>query len=506
VDQIASRLDDRFRLLTGGSRTALPRQRTLQAAIDWSYRLLSEEERLVLQRLSAFAGGWTIEAAEAVCAGEGLQSSEILDLLLRLLDKSLVLAETEGSGPRYHMLETIRQYAQEKLDESGEAEQARRRHLDYFVARVERAEPQFKGPDAPLWIDGLDEERDNLRVAFEFGIHSEGAESAVRLVNAAFWLWWARGPWSEGQRWAEAALGKAREDQPAAKAKLLMVLGCFLFTQSDYARARDVYEKSLAIWRTLEDKFWNAFTLVMLSFVVRVENPSAATDLVLEGLRLGREGNDPWVVATCLCFSGEAALNRGDLAAAREMLAESAALFRTVGDRWVKNEMLRAMGELAEVEGDYPRAVYLYKESLAASHEIGDTTSPGEVNGNLARVMLLTGNFDEARRLCEQILREALQQGKKINVLGALAGFGVIAQARGDAGRAVRLLQASESLFDGLRASLYVNPRESSLYNGQLAAARAQLGEDDFAAARNESRAMTLEQAVRYALGDVQEA
>ena len=158
VEQIASRLDDRFRLLTGGSRTALPRQRTLQATIDWSYKLLSEEERLLLRRLSIFAGGWTLEAAEQVCATEDLGSDQVLDLLLRLVDKSLVIAATGTSEPHYHLLDTIRQYAQEKLDESGEAMLLHAKHLDYFLTLAGQMDEQILGPDQIKWMDRFEKD------------------------------------------------------------------------------------------------------------------------------------------------------------------------------------------------------------------------------------------------------------------------------------------------------------------------------------------------------------
>jgi predicted ATPase len=187
VEQIAARLDNRFRLLTGGSQRGLPRQRTLRAAMDWSYGLLSEKERAVLQRLSTFAGGWTLEAAEAVCSGNGIEAADVLDLLTQLVDKSLVAVETQGEEARYRHPETVRQYSLDRLMESEEAADVRRRHRDWYLGPAERAEPELRGPGQVAWLEQLEMEHDNLRAALEWSRTEEGeAEAGVRLAGALY--------------------------------------------------------------------------------------------------------------------------------------------------------------------------------------------------------------------------------------------------------------------------------------------------------------------------------
>ncbi|MEK7785806.1 MAG: hypothetical protein AAB658_10375, partial [Chloroflexota bacterium] len=200
VEQIAARLDDAFRFLTGGSRTALPRQQTLRATIDWSYNLLSELERRLLCRLSVFAGGWTLEAAEAVCAGEGLESYEILDLLIQLVNKSLVAVEREqGEEARYRLLETIREYALERLAASGEAETVRREHAEFFLALAQEADPHLASGARGVWVERLEVEHDNLRAALRWARESGEALIGLQIAGVLHWFWWFQGYLSEGR-------------------------------------------------------------------------------------------------------------------------------------------------------------------------------------------------------------------------------------------------------------------------------------------------------------------
>jgi predicted ATPase/DNA-binding XRE family transcriptional regulator len=504
VEQIADHLDDRFHLLTAGSRTALPRQRTLQATIDWSYKLLSEAERVALQRLSVFAGSWTLNAAEFVCAGDGLGSNQILDLQLHLIDKSLVVAETEGNEPRYHMLETIRQYAQEKLEESGGTRQVRARHLEFFLAWGEQAELGFRSREFRLWLDRMDKERDNLRAALGYAIDSGQSESALRLFGATFWVWFIRGPWSEGQRWAEAILAEASDEPAALRARALMALGLLLTAQSDYLEAHKLLEQSVDIWRKLDDKWWLAFAITILGYCFLRES-QPAHDLLREGLRLAREVDDKWLLALCLHLLSENELYQGNLTDARTMAEESLGLIRDLGDHMIRSVVLNILGEVADAEQDYPRALHWYEEGLAVAREIGDMDEVTNLEFNMGRVLQVSGNNDQAAHLFTETLQESVRSGKKSTLIGALAGLGIVAQARGDSRRAVRLLQASESLFDDLSRRIFIDPMERAWSERHLAAARAQLGEESFLAMRKEGREMTLEQVIQYALEGAKE-
>lgn len=200
VEQIASRLDDAFRLLTGGSRTALPRQQTLRALINWSYNLLSEQEKILFRRLAVFAGGWTMEAAEAVCSGDGIEPGDVLDLMANLVDKSLIVVTREGTESRYRRLETIRQYAREKLVESGKSETLRNRHMEYYCQLVEQFEPGLRGPDQVILMDSLEIELDNLRAAMEWALDHD-VYAGLQLASGLHWLWQVRGRLSEGAGW-----------------------------------------------------------------------------------------------------------------------------------------------------------------------------------------------------------------------------------------------------------------------------------------------------------------
>lgn len=504
VEQIAGHLDDRFHLLTGGSRTALPRQRTLLATIDWSYKLLSEEERIVLRRLAVFVGGWTLEAAEAVCGfGEGSSLDQTLNLQLRLIDKSLVVPETEGGEPRYRMLETIRQYAQEKLEETGEAGKVRAKHLDFFLAWGEQAGLGFRGREYRRWLDRMDKERDNLRSALGYAINSGQSESALRLVGATFWVWWIRGPWSEGQRWAETALARSSDEHTAAKARVLIALGIFNCMRSDILEGCKWSEQSIAIWRKLEDKWWQALSISLLGYFLI--NRQAAFDLLREGLWLAREVDDKWLLATCLLSLGVSELRQGNPSEARTRFEESLGLIQALGDHMMRQDVIKGLGEVAATEKDYPRALRWYEEGLVLAHEIGDIDSIINLGFCTGYVFQCCGDNDQAAHLFRESLQVAVRSGEKYSLLRALAGLGVVAQARGDSCRAVRLLQASESLFDNLYGRISIDLIERAWFEQYLAAARAQLGEERFLALRKEGQAMTLEQVIQYASEDVTE-
>lgn len=238
VDQIAARLDDRFRLLTGGSRIAVPRQQTLRATMDWSYGLLLEKERAVFRQLSVFAGGWALEAAEAVCVGKRIKKHAVLDLLAELVEKSLVEMETQDGEARYRFLETIRQYSWEKLVESKEAAAVRTRHRDWYLALAERAESELHGPQQGVWLERLESEHDNLRAALRWSKTEEGgAEAWLRLAGALHWFWNIRGHASEGRDWLEGALSTKRDTSASVRARALCGAGILAWRQGDINRA-----------------------------------------------------------------------------------------------------------------------------------------------------------------------------------------------------------------------------------------------------------------------------
>ena len=230
----------------------MPRQQTLRSLIDWSYDLLREPEKLLLQRLSVFAGGWTLAAAEEVCAGEGIEHRDVLDLLTSLADKSLVVPEQEDAQTRYRLLETVRQYARDRLEESGGSAAVRVRHRDYYLALAEEADPKLKGAEQAEWLQRLEEEHENLRAGLEWSLAEAGTGGGLRLCGALQRFWWTRGHLSEGRQWCTRVLCKAgAEERTRERANVLNAAGVLAYYQGDYPAARALYEESLAIRREL---------------------------------------------------------------------------------------------------------------------------------------------------------------------------------------------------------------------------------------------------------------
>jgi non-specific serine/threonine protein kinase len=272
AEMLAVRLEQGFRLLTGGSRTALPRQQTLRATVDWSYSLLSPAEQRLFARLSVFAGGWTLEAAEAICTGEGIAEEEVTDLLLRLVDKSLVVVkEAEEGTARYGLLETLRQYGQERLVTFGEVDLAADRHSTYYLALAERAEPELRGPAQVRWFEHLEREHDNLRAALTWCLHvaaqqqgdqsAAAAESGLRLAGALWRFWFFRDHHGEGRTWLERALVRGAEAAAAARAKALCGAGALAWIPSDLERAQDMLTQAVALYREHGSKAKLAYAL-----------------------------------------------------------------------------------------------------------------------------------------------------------------------------------------------------------------------------------------------------
>jgi hypothetical protein len=331
VEQIHTRLDDMFRLLTGGSRTALPRQQTLRALIDWSYDLLSEAEQTLLRRLSVFAGGWTLEAAEAVGAGESVAAWELLDLLTSLVDKSLVTYDDPGGEGRYWLLETVRQYARDRLLETGEAIAVRDRHLDFFLRLAEEAEPRLHGREQLAWLDRLEAEHDNFRAALAWSRTEERhAESALRLAGALAWFWNMRGYLNEGRRWLEDLLARpAPAGATRARAKALGGAGLMATYQGDFDAAPARFTESVALWRELGDRRALAHAMGWLG---GCSEYSRRIPLLEEAVALAREVGDPWVLGLALWHLA-VNVNRfqPDPERVRMLAEESIVLLREVG-------------------------------------------------------------------------------------------------------------------------------------------------------------------------------
>lgn len=459
VEQIAARLDDRFRLLTGGARMALPHNQTLLATMDWSYDLLSKTERTVLRRLSVFAGGWTLEAAEAICSEDGIDAADVLNLQARLVEKSLVIAETRGEEARYRLLETTRRYAQDRLLDAGETEGVRKRHRDWYLGLAEGAHPEIHGTRQTLWLERLETEHENLRAALEWSKTEKETDPGLRLAGALWDFWQVRGYVTEGRQWLQTMLSRSRDSPPPVRAKALVGAGILAWRQRDYEFATMQLQESMTFFRELGD---------------------------LSG------------GAQALHFLGVIAEHHGDYDRARTLLAESLVNCRKSEDKRRMAVSLNSLGEVARCQGDYVEAHALYEESLELRREMGEKRGVAIALGNLGHVALYQGDVERARALFTEALSLAGELVYKVAIAEYLEGLAGVAVADGRPARAARLLAAAECLLTALHGRL--EPPDQAEYERTIAAARAGLGDAAFGEAWAEGSVMTLEQAIEYAM------
>jgi predicted ATPase/class 3 adenylate cyclase len=499
VDQITARLDDRFRLLTGGSRTVLPRQQTLRAAVDWSYLLLAETERVLLRRLSVFAGGWSLDAAEVVCAGGVVEATAILDLLGSLVDKSLVLVETHRGEARYRFLETIRQYGWDRLVESKEDAELRNHHRDWYLDLAESAEPKLRGLEQVAWLERLEIEHDNLRAALEWSkAEAAGGDASLRLAAALHQFWHMRGYLGEGRDWLEVALVASENPSSSLRARALCGAGLLAWRQGDFKRAETLLQDSLALFQQLGDRWGTAYVLHHLAHVMEERGDYGhATGLFEKSLALFKEVDDNWGVGWSLYCLGSTRFDHGD-DQATAMLEESLSICREVGNKWTLAYALHALGVVAEKHGDYERAIALLEESMVIVRQVGDQYHLPGLQYRLGRVALHLGDNERAVALFRKSLVLRRETGDKSGLVQCLEGLAYVACARGRYEQATRLFGAA----DALRETYAVRrlPIDEAEHESRVALARAGLNETAFVASRAEGRAMTLEQAIEYAL------
>ena len=459
VETIAARLSDRFRLLTGGDQTALPRQQTLRALIDWSHDLLTEPERALLRRLSVFAAGWTLEAAEAVCAGGDIDVADVLDLLTHLVDKSLVAMDADGS--RYRLVETVREYAHEKLDESGESDAVRASHRRHFLELAEAARPALGGAEQARWLARLDLERENFLAAHAWADREEGnAERGLRLAYALGRYWFTRGQPALGLRLSSEALARrGAQERSVARCRTLFDAGQHYCFTGRYEEAQGPLEESLAIARELEDP----------KYVARVLQPL-----------------------------GMAAFGRGDRNTARAHMKEAVELARGIGD---KRELAAALNNLAQmhrIDGELDPAEPLYAQAVTLAREIGDRETVAIALLNLAMVSIGRGSGDRAHGMLMEILAIVEEIGSRPVGLGALdvaAGYGAWREEWEHAARFFGVAQAQI-----VETGLQRDPTDEAFLLPLVERARSKLGPAAFETVEREGRALGYEEGIREAV------
>jgi predicted ATPase/class 3 adenylate cyclase len=472
VEQIAKRLDDRFRLLTGGSRTALERHQTLRAAIDWSYNLLPASEQILFRRLAIFVGGWTLEAAESICVDELIKTAEVLELLEQLINKSLVLMEETQGQTRYRMLETMRQYANEKLVEAGESDVLRDRHLDYFLNLAETAEPYLIRPEQLEWLAMLDADYENLRLALEWALSKETAEPSLRLCAALGHFWEVRGFWIEGSKWLlralsqpsqpsknediarvralyeDAALAQALDDldrmKSSAERSLTLAqrisdkkditiarffLGWAIMRQGQYDSALKLQQQNFADFHDMQDPYWEANTYTMFSNILVKRGEMKQEHMVFSMLQLARKAGERQTLGIALLGCAYYLLSTNQLEKAKIYAEEAQQVFQPLGSPLHDTNAFFA--HVAWLQGDYvhARAVFLAAEERCRL--LGEKNNRSGAVGVLGLLAFQQGDITQAQACLEEALLTARELGNRVLIVYFLAELGNVYYAQG---------------------------------------------------------------------------
>jgi predicted ATPase len=549
--QIRSALHSRLKLLTGGQRDLPARHRTLRAAVEWSYDLLSEEEQKLFRRLSVFVGGRTAEAAEAVCDAEGDLQIDVLIGLESLVDKSLLHRESAGEHPpaatRFVMLEMIREYALERLEEHAESSRMRERHAGFFLQLAESAEPHLRGHSQINWLNRLEMDHDNIRAALRWTLESNATDVGLRLVGALRWFWTQRSLFTEGLQWAKAILAMpAAQARTRGRAKALWAAGVLAWIQGDPA-ARPLLEESAEIWREIGDNQGLAYAVQHLGIAMLQEGqPDVAHSLVAESvtlfrdagdkpgltlslpalwmismalndpathssptehddhlllleeaIQLSREIEDKWSLALALRNRAWVAIRQGHHAAARPLLQESLDLQVEMGTKHEVAPILADLAQLAQLEGNLDEAMHLYERSLNLYKDCAEMRGVVSSMTSIGEVALLMGNIEHAR----EILSDALQMARKLesprHSIAVLEALGRLMAALGRPTRASVLLAAAQASYKPYALSRPAAVRFE--YNGYLESARAMSDKAAWQQAWAMGEAMSIEEALRFA-------
>jgi predicted ATPase/class 3 adenylate cyclase len=498
---MVSRLGNRLKLLTGGARNLPQRQRTLRGAIEWSHEMLDEEEKTLFARLAVFSGGSTLEAVEAVCDAEGDLPLDALEGVSSLLDKSLLRQEVgRGGEPRFVMLETIREYARERLEESGDVEAIKRAHAKYFLTLAERAEPELWGPEDAAWLDRLEQEHGNMRAALSWALEHEEAELALRLGGALRWFWNMAGYYGEGRRWLETALDKDGAASAEARVKALEGLGWLAIQQGDLDRAEATAEEGLRLCADagLGEEIAADFQNVLGDASRHRGDYERAVELLEESLALHREAMDSIGIAWSLGNLANVSSDSGDYEHAKQLYEEGLTLSRDLGGAELLGAYLVSLGYEYLLEGDVERATGLNEEAAELYQERGRRSQLQAALDNLGWSALIRGDHQQAKALHKESLELSKELGDKWVAAESIEGLACVAAAGGEAERAARLFGAAEALRNA--AGYQQAPRDRSLREPYLAVARSRAGETAWAEAWKDGRSMSFDSANSYAL------
>ena len=444
VEKIYERLDDRFNLLTGGRRTALPRQQTLRALIDWSYDLLSENEKILWSRLSVFSGGWTLDAAEEVCSDETISKHDILDLLSQLTEKSVIIYDE--TKDRYRILESLKQYGIEKLSDGKEIFL---QHLNYFLELSKKAKPELLGENTKFWMHKIEADHSNFISAIEWSVRNENSEKGILTAAALGRFWNITGQYSTGIRLIEIILESAGTlDKSSSKVNVLNWIGSFKSSQGDYEQAKKYYEEILNIRKEAGDKSGIAGSLHNLGNVALSQGDyEQAKKYYVESLAIYKDIGDKRGIASPILSLGNIALNQGEYEQAKKYYEESLVIKKEIGN---KDGISRAINNLGNVEyykGDYEQAKKYYKESLHICKEIGSKNGIAALVSNLGSVASNQGDFELAKKYYEESLDIRKEIGSKNGIAESIKNLGNVAYDQGDYKQAKKLFEESLAIY-----------------------------------------------------------
>jgi predicted ATPase/class 3 adenylate cyclase len=491
VEQIATRLDDRFRLLTGSSRVTVPRHQTLRQTIDWSHDLLGEDERAVFRRIAVFIGGASLEAAEAVCAGAPVEADMVFDLLSRLVDKSLVVADTEGNEARYRQLETVRQYARDRLLEAGEARDTLARQRDWYVSVVAQAEPEFfRGAESAAWLERLDREHDNLRAVLQWSLDEPGEERQGLVLAAGLWRFWEiHGHLAQGRAWLEHFLQLTEGEVSALRADAYTGAGILAFMLGDQSGASVLHERSLELHRELGDSDGIAFAANNLANAAVLSGDYAtARRLYQTVVDWAEERGDARVTGFSNVNMAEAVALDGEPELARAQYEKGIAAFRESRDRWGEAFALDSLGVMLARQERHGEADKLHEQALAMSREMGDERGIARALAHRGDVAARTNDRERAKRLYVESLEIRRRLGDLPGTASAMEKLASVVTVEDPRAAAV-LLGAAERVRDLIRAPVPRAVREE--YEAFRQTVQALLGEAPFEDARAEGRRLS---------------